>query len=72
MNTITITKENFWQKMSLIYKKVNTNWKLRIKLEKEDNWNNFSTKNKKAYMQSRKDLEAWNALSLDELKSKYM
>ena len=35
MATITITKDNFWQKMSLIYKKINTFWELKIKFEEK-------------------------------------
>lgn len=36
MTTLTLNKKNFWQKMSLIYKKINTFWELKIKLEQKD------------------------------------
>lgn len=36
MTTITINKENFWQKMSLIYKKINLFWEIKITLDKKD------------------------------------
>ena len=65
MATITITKENFWQKMSMIYKKVNTNWKVKIQFETNDDWDEFTEKNKKAYLQAKKDLEQWNTTKID-------
>lgn len=72
MTTITITKDNFWQKMSLIYKKVNVIWKVKIKLDDWNNWDEFTSKNQKAWLKSKKDLDNWNTLSLENLKAKYM
>lgn len=72
MATITITKENFWQKISLIYKKVYSAWKIKINIDERENWDEFSIKNKKAWLESKKDLDNWNTLSLEKLKAKYM
>ena len=72
MATITLTKENFWQKMSLIYKNVNLIWKLKIKLDESDDWDEFTLKNKKAWLKSKEDLNNWNTISFESLKTKYM
>lgn len=72
MTTITLTRENFWKKMSLIYQKVNSVWKIRINLsQEEDNWDEYTQKNHKAWLKSKKDLKKGDVMSFDELKSKY-
>ena len=35
MTTIKINKDNFWKKMSIIYKMLLAEWELEIKLKKE-------------------------------------
>lgn len=70
MTTITITKENFWQKMSLIYKKVNLAGKVRIKFD--DTSTIYTAKNHTAYLKSKEQLQKWEAFSLSDLKAKYL
>jgi hypothetical protein len=71
MQTMTITKENFWQKIWLIYKKVNSTGKVRITFE-SNNSEEYTPENHNAYLQAKKELKKWEALDISDLKAKYL
>lgn len=70
--TITITKENFWQKVSLLYKRLNSSWKIKIRIDtQDDKWDNYTSKNNSAYLEAKKQLKKWETISFEDLKAKY-
>ncbi len=38
----------------------------------DDDWTEYTTKNHKAYLKAKKELEKWKTISLETLKSKYL
>ena len=71
MATITLTKENFWRKMWIIYKELLNNSTIKIKLEKPEKKLIWTEYEEKTYNEAKKDLENWNYIDLSDLLVKY-
>lgn len=70
MTNITLTKENFWKKIWIIYQELLNNSSIKIKLEKPEKKLIWTEYEEKSYNEAKKDLENWNTTRIDFSKIK--
>jgi len=71
MATITLNKDNFWQKMSLIYKELLNYNSIKLKIEKPEKKLLWTDYEEKSYLKWKKDFENWDVIDLSDLLEKY-
>lgn len=69
--TITITKDNFWQKIWIIYKELLHNHSIKIKLEKPEKKLLWTEYEENSYKKAKKDLENGDVVDFSDLLTKY-